>query len=158
MKPRIVFSRTRKVKRSYTIDDQIIRKYIALYGISIKEARERYSLFILQTKLQAVWKIMTSATYWLLLYLWHLHYAYNNPPNCPTFWSDSDSLSEAVLIKTTHMEKFKVQVIRIEYAVKEIEVDATSQGEANEIALEMAYDEYYEPTNVYDVEYKLSDF
>jgi hypothetical protein len=56
------------------------------------------------------------------------------------------------------MKKFKVKVIRIEYAVKEIEVDATSQGLANQIALEMAYDEYYEPTNVYDVEYKLSDF
>ena len=54
MKPRIVFSRTRKVRRSLTIDDQIIRKYIALYGISVKEARERYSLFILNTKLNAV--------------------------------------------------------------------------------------------------------
>jgi hypothetical protein len=62
-----------------------------------------------------------------------------------------------VLLKNTHMEKFKVKVVRIEYAVKEIEVDAISQDEANKIAVEMAHDEYYESTNVYDVEYKLSD-
>jgi len=56
------------------------------------------------------------------------------------------------------MKIFKVKVVRIEYAVKEIEVNATTQEEANEIALEEAYNEYFEPTNVFDVEYKLSDF
>lgn len=54
MKPRIVFSRNKKVRRSFTIDDAIVRKYIVLYGLTIKEARERYSLFILNTKLNAV--------------------------------------------------------------------------------------------------------
>ncbi len=56
------------------------------------------------------------------------------------------------------MKKYKVQVIRIEYAMKEIEVEATNIEDANTIALEQAYDEYYEPTNVYDVQYKVSDF
>jgi len=51
MKPRLVFSKDRKVRRSFTIDDKIIRQYVELYGLSIREARERYKLFILHTQL-----------------------------------------------------------------------------------------------------------
>jgi hypothetical protein len=51
MKPRLVFSRTQKVKRSFTIDDKIIRHYSELYGISIRDARQRYKMFLLQTRL-----------------------------------------------------------------------------------------------------------
>lgn len=74
------------------------------------------------------------------------------------YWFDSGSSSNAIWqsFKTHTMEKFKVKVIRVEYALKEIEVDANSQDEAESIALEKAYDEYYEPTNVYEVEYMLS--
>ena len=48
---RLVFSRTNKVRKSFTIDDKIIRQYVELYGISIREAREKYKLFLLQTQL-----------------------------------------------------------------------------------------------------------
>jgi len=48
---RLVFSRTRKVKKSITIDDKIIRQYVELYGLSIKEAREKYKMFQLQLQL-----------------------------------------------------------------------------------------------------------
>ena len=51
MKPRLVFSRTQKVKKSFTIDDKIIRNYMAVYGLSIIEAKNRYKMFLLQTKL-----------------------------------------------------------------------------------------------------------
>lgn len=51
MKPRIVFSRTRKVRRSFTLDDKIIQQYVELYGITLREAREKYKLFILRTQL-----------------------------------------------------------------------------------------------------------
>jgi hypothetical protein len=51
MKPRLVFSRDRKVRRSFTIDEKIIRQYVELYGLSIKEARQKYKLFILSTQL-----------------------------------------------------------------------------------------------------------
>lgn len=54
MKPRLVFSRTRKVRRSFTIDDKIIRQYMVVYGLSIIEARQRYKSFILGTKLNYV--------------------------------------------------------------------------------------------------------
>lgn len=56
------------------------------------------------------------------------------------------------------MQKFKVKVVRVEYAVKEIEVEATSQEEANILAEEKAYDEHYDSSSVYDVEYSISDF
>jgi hypothetical protein len=48
---RLVFSRTRKVKKSFTIDDKIIRQYVEFYGLSIKEARQKYKLFQLQLQL-----------------------------------------------------------------------------------------------------------
>lgn len=48
---RLVFSRSRKVRKSITIDDKIIRQYVELYGLSIREARERYKIFLLQTQL-----------------------------------------------------------------------------------------------------------
>lgn len=48
---RLVFSRTRKVKKSITIDDKIIRQYVELYGLTIKEARQKYKMFQLQLQL-----------------------------------------------------------------------------------------------------------
>lgn len=56
------------------------------------------------------------------------------------------------------MEKFKVKVVRVEYAVKEIEVIAESLDEAKAIAVEQALDECYDPTNVYNVDYRVSEF
>ena len=51
MKPRLVFSRSRKVRRSFTIDDRIVKKYMDVYGISIIEAKHLYKKFILGTQL-----------------------------------------------------------------------------------------------------------
>jgi hypothetical protein len=48
---RLVFSRTRKVRKSITIDDKIIRQYVELYGISVKEAREKYKMFQLRMQM-----------------------------------------------------------------------------------------------------------
>jgi hypothetical protein len=48
---RLVFSRTKKVKKSITIDDKIIRQYVEFYGMSIKEAREKYKMFQLRLQL-----------------------------------------------------------------------------------------------------------
>lgn len=48
---RLVFSRTRKVKKSITIDDKIIRQYVELYGLTIKEARQKYKLFQLRMQM-----------------------------------------------------------------------------------------------------------
>ena len=53
------------------------------------------------------------------------------------------------------VEKFSVHVVRIGYAHKEIEVEATSQEEANIKAINIASD--YEFSE-HDVEYKISDF
>lgn len=46
---RLVYSRTKRVRRSFTIDDQIFRKYIALYGF--KEAKQRFKLLKLRIAL-----------------------------------------------------------------------------------------------------------
>lgn len=48
---RLVFSRTKKVRKSFTIDDKIIRQYVELYGISVKEARQKYKLFHLRMQM-----------------------------------------------------------------------------------------------------------
>lgn len=52
MKAKLVFSRTKKVRRSFVVDDQIIQKYVTLYGIPVREARQRYKTFILSIQLQ----------------------------------------------------------------------------------------------------------
>jgi hypothetical protein len=51
MKAKLVFSRDRKVRRSFTIDDKIIRQYVELYGLSVKEAREKYKMFQLRMQM-----------------------------------------------------------------------------------------------------------
>jgi hypothetical protein len=48
---RLVFSRTRKVRKSITIDDKIIRHYMELYGLGIREAREKYKMFQLRMQM-----------------------------------------------------------------------------------------------------------
>ena len=48
---RPVFSRRNKVRKTFTIDDKIIRQYVEYYGISIKEARQMYRLFVLRMQL-----------------------------------------------------------------------------------------------------------
>jgi hypothetical protein len=48
---RPVFSRRNKVRKTFTIDDKIIRQYVELYGISVREAREKYRLFVLRMQL-----------------------------------------------------------------------------------------------------------
>ena len=47
----LVFSRTKKVRRSFVVDDQIIQKYVILYGIPVREARRKYKTFILSIQL-----------------------------------------------------------------------------------------------------------
>lgn len=47
----LVFSRTKKVRRSFVVDDQIIQKYVTLYGIPVREARRKYKTFILSIQL-----------------------------------------------------------------------------------------------------------
>jgi cell division ATPase FtsA len=56
------------------------------------------------------------------------------------------------------MEKYILNVVRIEYSIKEIEVDAEDIESAKHEAISKAYDQYYEPSNVFSVEYKISDF
>lgn len=46
---RLVYSRTKRVRRSFTIEDQIFKKYIALYGF--KEAKIKYKLLKLRIEL-----------------------------------------------------------------------------------------------------------
>jgi hypothetical protein len=48
---RPVFSRKNKVRKTFTIDDKIVRQYVEYYGISIKEARQMYRLFVLRMQL-----------------------------------------------------------------------------------------------------------
>jgi nicotinate-nucleotide pyrophosphorylase len=55
------------------------------------------------------------------------------------------------------MEKFKVDVMRIECAVKEIEVEADNLQEANDIALEKADWDAYDESEVVLVDYQISD-
>lgn len=55
------------------------------------------------------------------------------------------------------MAKFTINVVRIEYAAMDIEVEADSLEDANDIALEKACSEHFDATSVYDVEYKVAD-
>jgi hypothetical protein len=48
---RPVFSRKNKVRKTFTIDDKIVRQYVELYGISIREARQMYRTFLLRMQL-----------------------------------------------------------------------------------------------------------
>jgi hypothetical protein len=60
---RLVYSRTKRVRRSFTIEDQIFKKYILLYGF--KEAKIKYKLLKLRIELnQPAWKIKTLRCLW----------------------------------------------------------------------------------------------
>lgn len=51
------------------------------------------------------------------------------------------------------MTKFKVSVVRVAYAVREIEVDAVDEKHAEEVALEKAGNfEFSEHSSTYEVE------
>ena len=54
------------------------------------------------------------------------------------------------------MAKFTINVVRIEYAAMEIEVEADNLEDANDIALNKAYSEHFDSASVYDVEYKVA--
>ena len=51
------------------------------------------------------------------------------------------------------MKKFKVSVVRVAYAVREIEVDALDEKDAQDVALETAGNyEFSEHSSTYEVE------
>jgi hypothetical protein len=55
------------------------------------------------------------------------------------------------------MEKFKVKVKRIEYSIDEIEVEAESLEDAQDLALENAEDIIWGYETIYDVMYKVAE-
>lgn len=48
---RVVFSRHKKVRKSFSIDERIIRRYMELHGLTPRQAREKYRLFLLSVRM-----------------------------------------------------------------------------------------------------------